>query len=58
MAGLIKASKGAIRPCGRIVQKVENGRFYTIESNSGDECRQNCSPVGYYEIYGHGVPAY
>ena len=54
----IKASKGAIRPCGRIVQKVENGRFYTIESNSGDECRQNCSPVGYYEIYGHGVPAY
>ena len=37
---------------------VADGRFYTIESNSGDECRQNCSPVGYYEIYGHGVPAY
>ena len=41
-----------------IVQKVEDGRVYTVEGNSGDECRQNSYPVGYYEIYGYGVPAY
>ena len=33
-----------------IVEKVENGRIYTIEGNSGDSCRQNSYPVGYYEI--------
>ena len=26
--------------------------------NIGDECRQNSYPVGYYEVYGYGVPAY
>ena len=41
-----------------IVEKVENGRIYTIEGNSGDSCRQNSYPVGYYEIYGYGIPAY
>ena len=41
-----------------IVEKVENGRIYTIEGNSGDGCRQNSYPVGYYEIYGYGTPAY
>ena len=41
-----------------IVEKVENGRVYTIEGNSGDSCRQNSYPVGYYEIYGYGSPAY
>ena len=41
-----------------IVQKVEDGRVYTVEGNSGDECRQNSYPIGYYEIYGYGVPAY
>ncbi|MSA02010.1 CHAP domain-containing protein [Lactonifactor sp. BIOML-A3] len=41
-----------------IVEKVENGRVYTIEGNSGDSCRQNSYPVGYYEIYGYGTPAY
>ena len=41
-----------------IVQKVEDGRVYTVEGNSGDECRQNSYPTGYYEIYGYGVPAY
>ena len=41
-----------------IVQKVEDGRVYTVEGNSGDECRQNSYPVGYYEIYGYGVTAY
>ena len=37
-----------------IVEKVENGRVYTIEGNSGDKCCQRSYPVGYYEIYGYG----
>ena len=28
------------------------------ESNSGDSCRENHYPVGYYEILGYRVPAY
>ena len=38
-----------------IVEKCENGIVYTIEGNSGDACRQNQYPVGYYEILGYGV---
>ena len=38
-----------------IVEKVENGRVYTIEGNSGDRCCQRSYPVGYYEIYGYGL---
>lgn len=41
-----------------IVQKVEDGRVYTIEGNSGDSCRQKSYPLGYYEILGYGIPAY
>ena len=41
-----------------IVQKVENGVVYTIEGNSGDSCRVNQYPLGYYEILGYGVVAY
>ena len=41
-----------------IVEKCENGIVYTIEGNSGDACRQNQDPVGYYEILGYGVPKY
>ena len=41
-----------------IVQKVENGIVYTVEGNSGDSCRVNQYPVGYYEILGYGVVAY
>ena len=41
-----------------IVEKVENGRVYTIEGNSGDSCRQRSYPLGWYEIYGYGIPAY
>ena len=41
-----------------IVEKVENGRVYTIEGNSGDSCRQKSYPLGYYQIIGYGVPAY
>lgn len=40
-----------------IVQKVENGRVYTVEGNSGDSVRQNSYLVGYYEILGYGMPA-
>lgn len=38
-----------------IVEKCENGIVYTIEGNSGDSCRQNQYPVGYYEILGCGI---
>lgn len=41
-----------------IVEKVENGRVYTIEGNSGDACQQNSYPIGYFEIYGYGTPKY
>ena len=41
-----------------IVEKVENGRVYTVEGNSGDSCRENSYPLGYYEILGYGCPAY
>ena len=40
-----------------IVEKVENGRVYTVEGNSGDQCCQRSYPVGYYEIYGYGAGA-
>ena len=39
-----------------IVEKVENGRVYTIEGNSNDQVRQNSYPIGYGEIKGYGVP--
>ena len=38
-----------------IVEKVESGRVYTVEGNSGDKCCQRSYPVGYYEICGYGV---
>ncbi len=41
-----------------IVEKIENGRVYTIEGNTSDSCRQRSYPVGYYEILGYGIPAY
>ena len=41
-----------------IVEKVENGRVYTIEGNSGNACRERSYPLGWYEIYGYGVPLY
>lgn len=41
-----------------IVEKVENGRIYTIEGNSDDSVRQNSYPVGYLEIRGVGCPIY
>ena len=41
-----------------IVQKVENGRVYTVEGNSVDSVRINQYSVGYYEILGYGIPCF
>ena len=41
-----------------IVEKVENGRVYTIEGNTSDSCRQRSYPAGYYQILGYGIPDY
>lgn len=41
-----------------IVEKVEGGYIYTVEGNSSDRVSNNAWPVGYYEIYGYGVPSY
>lgn len=41
-----------------IVEKVENGRVYTVEGNSGDACHERSYTIGYYEILGYGIPAY
>ena len=41
-----------------IVEKVENGRVYTIEGNSADSCRERSYPVGDYQIFGYGVPQF
>ena len=40
-----------------IVAKVENGRVYTIEGNSGDSCRERSYPANYFKILGYGIPA-
>lgn len=39
-----------------IVEKVEDGRVYTIEGNSNDACRENSYPLGYNQILGYGAP--
>lgn len=39
-----------------IVEKVEGGRVYTIEGNSGDARERNSYPVGNYQILGYGTP--
>lgn len=41
-----------------IVEKVEGGIIYTVEGNSSNKCRERTYPVGYYEIYGYGTPAF
>ena len=41
-----------------IVEKVENGRVYTIEGNTSDSCRRRSYPVGHYEILGYGIAEY
>ena len=39
-----------------IVEKVEGGRVYTIEGNSGDACERNSYSIGNYQILGYGTP--
>ncbi len=41
-----------------IVEKVENGRVYTIEGNANDRCARLSYPIGHHEIMGYGIPAY
>lgn len=41
-----------------IVERVENGRVYTIEGNTADSCRERSYPLGHFEILGYGIPAY
>ena len=41
-----------------IVWKVEDGIIYTVEGNSGDSCRVNQCPVGYYEILGYQTASF
>jgi len=41
-----------------IVERVDNGRVYTIEGNTADSCRERSYPLGHFEILGYGVPAY
>ena len=41
-----------------IVERVENGRVYTIEGNSNDMCKENNYDLNSIEIQGYGIPAY
>ena len=38
-----------------IVEKVENGKVYTIEGNSRDEVRAKSYSLNYKSIYGYGL---
>lgn len=48
-------SDAAIADHVGIVERVENGRVYTIEGNSDNMVRQNSYPIGYGEIKGYGA---
>ena len=41
-----------------IVERVENGRVYTIEGNTADSCRERSYPLECLEILGYGLPDY
>lgn len=41
-----------------IVERVENGRVYTVEGNTADSCRERSYPLGCYEILGYGTLQY
>lgn len=41
-----------------IVERVENGRVYTIEGNTADSCRERSYPLECFEIIGYGLPNY
>lgn len=41
-----------------IVEKVEDGKVYTVEGNSHDECKERNYDINSSEIRGYGVPVY
>lgn len=41
-----------------IVEKVENGRVYTIEGNSNDSCCRRDYDINSLDILGYGTPMY
>ena len=41
-----------------IVEKVENGRVYTVEGNSNDKVEKNDYAISDYTILGYGAPQY
>lgn len=41
-----------------IVEKVENGRVYTIEGNTTDSCARRNYDLNSEDILGYGTPAY
>lgn len=41
-----------------IVEKVENGRVYTIEGNTAYNFQERSYALGHFEILGYGVHAY
>ena len=41
-----------------IVESCDGKYVHTIEGNSSNLCRRKTYPVGWYEIYGYGVPKY
>jgi len=41
-----------------IVEKTENGKVYTIEGNSGNECEQREYNANSSVIMGYGTPIY
>ena len=38
-----------------IVERVENGRVYTIEGNTADSCRERSYLLGHFDILGYGI---
>lgn len=38
-----------------IVERVDNGRVYTIEGNTADSCRERSYPLECFEILGYGI---
>ena len=41
-----------------IVEKVEDGKVYTIEGNSNDSCKENSYDLNSNDIKGYGTPLY
>ena len=46
------------QPMFGIVEKVENGKVYTIEGNSNDSCAERNYDINISVIVGYGTPMY